>query len=263
MSRDVLPPPINADEDLFVLLRNPHPWPVWSLHVYLKSHLIEKDTAIRLKSESLPGSPVLPPELFLWSVLPNQTNHFHTNGISWLQKHRISAQASPPKVRPLPQESNPCVWWGQQYFRHLIFARNAPLFVSLLGSCVQREGISRNKQILMGMPNIQKSWTNGCCAGVDKPEVPWHGQPDVPGAHQLYSVSRSGKSVPCRTLAAFSGTFRAFKCTRVGELFLGHLRCPHDYMCPFAAAANFPVGCTDLAITPWGMTWQGTQIFGE
>jgi len=65
MSRDVLPAPIKADVDLFVLLRNPHQWPVWSLHVYLKSHLREKNTAIRLKSESLPGSLVLPPELFL------------------------------------------------------------------------------------------------------------------------------------------------------------------------------------------------------
>lgn len=65
LSRDVLPTTINVDVDLFVLLRNLHLWPVWSLHVYLKSILIEKDTAIRCKSESLPGSLVLPPELFL------------------------------------------------------------------------------------------------------------------------------------------------------------------------------------------------------
>lgn len=64
---------------LAVLLRNLHLWPVWSLHVYLKSHLIGKDTARRLKSESLPGSLLLSPELFLWSVLPKNLNSFHTN----------------------------------------------------------------------------------------------------------------------------------------------------------------------------------------
>lgn len=55
LSRDVLPAPLNADVDLFVLHRNPHLWPGWSLHVYLKSHITEKDTAIMLKSESLLG----------------------------------------------------------------------------------------------------------------------------------------------------------------------------------------------------------------
>lgn len=64
LSRDVLPAPLNADVDLFVLLRNPHLWPGWSLHVYLKSHLTERDTAIMLKSESLLG----------WLVL--HLNHF-------------------------------------------------------------------------------------------------------------------------------------------------------------------------------------------
>ena len=105
----------------------------------------------------------------------------------------------------------------------------------------------------MGMPNIQKSWTNGCCVCVDKPDVPWRGEPDVPGAYQIYCVNCSGKSVRGWTLAAFSGIFRAFKCTHVLELFLVCLRRPRDYTCPFAAAGNFLVGCTDLAVTLWGM----------
>jgi len=105
----------------------------------------------------------------------------------------------------------------------------------------------------MGMPNTQKSWTNDCCACVDKPDVPWRREPDVPAGHQLYCVNCSGKSVHGWTLAAFSGTFRAFKSTCVVELLLAHSRYPHDHTCPFVAAGNFPVGCSDLAITLWGM----------
>lgn len=105
LSRDVLAAPINTDVDLFVLLRNLHLWPVWSFHVYLKSHLIEKDTAIRLKSESLPGSLVLPPELFLWSVLPSQTNHFHTNWILVTETQDFSSGISHPRFVPCPKKA--------------------------------------------------------------------------------------------------------------------------------------------------------------
>lgn len=71
----------------------------------------------------------------------------------------------------------------------------------------------------------------------------------MPGPRQVYCVNCSGTSVHGWILAAFSGTFRAFKCTRVVELFLACSRCPHDYTRRFAAAGNSPIGCTDLAVT--------------
>lgn len=139
LSRDVLPAPINADVDLFVLLRNLHLWPVWSLHVYLKSHLIGKDTAIRLESESLLGSLVLPPELFLWSVLPNQTNHFHTNWILVTETQDFSSGISSQGLSPAPFL---CVMGAAvfQADRHLSFPRCVPFFPPYL------EVVSKGKE---------------------------------------------------------------------------------------------------------------------
>lgn len=91
LSRDVLPAPLNADVDLFVLLRNLHLRPGWSLHVYLKSHLTEKDTAITLKSESLLEWLTLHPNHF--SDLSSQAKKATSISMgSWWPKHRNSAQ---------------------------------------------------------------------------------------------------------------------------------------------------------------------------
>lgn len=102
---------------------------------------------------------------------------------SWLQKHRISAQVSPTQgLSPAPRKQSLCAMGAAifQADRHLHFPKSVPFFPPYLEVFVQREGINGNKQILTGMPNIQKSWTNGCCACVDKPDGAWHGEPDVP-----------------------------------------------------------------------------------
>lgn len=99
LSRDVLPAPLNADVDLFVLLRNLHLRPGWPLHVYLKSHLTEKDTAITLewKFTGVTGSA---PKPFLWSLLPSQKCHFHINGILMTKAQEFSSGYFHPLLVP-------------------------------------------------------------------------------------------------------------------------------------------------------------------
>lgn len=115
LSRNVLSASLNADVDLFVLLRNLHLWPGRSLHVYLKSRQTEKDTAIMLKSESLLGWLVL--HLNHFSDLSFQAKQTISMPMGSWWRHGTSSGVSPFRAYVLPQDNNTCLWWEWQYFR--------------------------------------------------------------------------------------------------------------------------------------------------